>query len=299
MSENHHPDPFAEALTLSGQRMVQLITVTAALKQGHDALTRRMNKARQARDDAAVRREDTALRAMRDEARARWAPAHDREWLQQADLYETGRSWAAANPYIDSLTSARSAADKCEARLRELHPYAMQRYDELRAEGRERLEAMRESAPFFTRAPHSRPGDPPIPRAALSEGDGATWAANPHGPTRTDLEAVRQRERARDIADTLRSKAGEKGHVPSPIELRTMLEVATNLPENVIAEAVPLHSERRAGSGIDTPEAALSDTAFPFTIDEVLAMPTAVPNGRPTNDRHSAQISERTRQLNH
>ncbi|MFC4906929.1 hypothetical protein [Actinomadura gamaensis] len=298
MSQEQHPDPFTEGLTIAGQRLVQALTIATVVKQGQDALTRRLAAARRAKDEAAAQREEALARAIRDEARARWVPAHDREWLGQADLYETGQAWTATLPYLDTVASARSAAEKCEARLRELHPYAMHRYDELRAEGKDRLEAMQGAAPFFANAPHTRPGDVPARQQALPAGTGTRWAANPHGPTRADLEKAQERERALEITKRLRDKVREKGHDPSAAELRTMLEVTTNLPEDVITEVVPLRSGRGAGSGIDTPEAALADAAFPFTIDEALAMQSARPVGQPPFRRHPNQVPERNRRRN-
>ena len=53
---------------------------------------------------------------------------------------------------------------KSEERLRTLHPFAMARYDRLRAEGAEPLDAMRESAPLFDYRPDARPaGHRPVP----------------------------------------------------------------------------------------------------------------------------------------
>ncbi|MCP2337937.1 hypothetical protein [Actinomadura rupiterrae] len=298
MSENHHPDPFTDGLTLSGQRLSQIAIAAVMGVQGHNAIVRRLAEARQAQKQAAVKREQAVLRAVREEARTRWTPAHDREWLSQASLHEVGQAWGAALPYIDTLKSARSAADKCEARLRLLHPYAMKRYDELRREGADRQDAMVEAAPYFTKAPNTRTGDPIPTRPALPEGTGTTWAANPHGPTRADLVAAQQSVRAQQIAADLRAKSQEKGHEPGTGELRAMLEATTNLSEDTITEAVPVRPSRRTGSGIATPEGELADTAFPFTIDEALALSGARQTDQPPSRRKPSPTPDRNRRRN-
>ncbi|MFC5187958.1 hypothetical protein ACFPM5_41890 [Actinomadura harenae] len=135
-------------------------------------------------------------------------------------------------------------------------------------------------------------------RPALAQGTGATWAANPHGPTRADLNTAQQDARAQQIAVGLRAQAREKGHDPDPIELRTMLEVATNLPEDAITKAVPLQPSRRTGSGIATPEGELADTGFPFTIDEALAVSTTRPTEHAPSRRKPGPIPDRNRRRN-
>jgi hypothetical protein len=59
---------------------------------------------------------------------------------------------------------------KCEERLRDLHPYAMARYDRLRADGLGPAQAMQEAAPLFARPPRAH--DPPsTPRPMVTDGD--------------------------------------------------------------------------------------------------------------------------------
>ena len=56
---------------------------------------------------------------------------------------------------------------KAEERLRDLHPYAMARYDRLRGDGIGPAEAMREAAPLFARP--ARAHDAPYtPRPVLT-----------------------------------------------------------------------------------------------------------------------------------
>ncbi|GAA1574481.1 hypothetical protein GCM10009678_66490 [Actinomadura kijaniata] len=296
MSEQH-PDPFTEGLTFSGQRITQFVAIAAAGRQLHKQLRQRLRDARHAKEEAALKRTEALRKAALEEARARWSPAHDREWLRTANLVEVGQAWAAALPYANELTSAGSAVGKCEDRLRELHPYGMERYDRLRDDGTDRLAAMKEAAPFFNHAPHTRTGHAPVSRPALTEGDGTTWAANPHGPSRSEMEEAVRRERARQIAADLRSRCKARGHDPSPIELRTMLEITTNLPEEVIAEAVPVRAAS-SSSGIATSEGALADEGFPLTIDEALTAPSTWSAHQSSARRTPVQVPDRNRRRN-
>ncbi|GAA4205924.1 hypothetical protein GCM10023074_45700 [Microbispora amethystogenes] len=77
------------------------------------------------------------------------------------------RAWGAALPYATSDPGAERALLRCESRLRELHPYAMNRYDRLRVEGHTPEAAMREVAPLFAREPRPRTGYPAPVRPQL------------------------------------------------------------------------------------------------------------------------------------
>jgi len=155
-----YPDVLGDALSYSSQRLAQLgslVTAAAAME------VRRRAQASAA--DAA--RSQQELRALQDQQRAAWAPAHDARWLAQADLLQAARAWVAAAAYAGADPAAASAARKCEERLRDLHPYAMARYDRLRSEGAGAVEAMRQAVPLFGRAPHARPGDRAAERRGL------------------------------------------------------------------------------------------------------------------------------------
>jgi len=157
---DHYAEPFGEALSYSSQRAAQLISLTVAAAQVA-AHRKALSEARKAaRDEQARRALREEERALFEQARAGWAPAHDPRWLAQADLLQAARTWSAAAAYADTDPVAASAMRKSEERLRTLHPYAMTRYDRLRAEGASPLDAMREAAPLFTREPHARPGQP-------------------------------------------------------------------------------------------------------------------------------------------
>jgi hypothetical protein len=67
--------------------------------------------------------------------------------------------------------AAATAMRKCEERLRNLHPYAMARYDRLRAEGLGPAEAMQEAAPLFARPPRAHDASA-TPRSMVTAGEG-------------------------------------------------------------------------------------------------------------------------------
>jgi len=140
---SHHTDPLEEALSQGAQHAAQLVSLGAAMAQV--VLQRRA--LRDARKIAVGDQEATGAvseqeRAAYAEARLAWAPAHDARWLTGAAVLDAARAWAAAASYADADPSAAAALRKCEDRLRQLHPYAMARYDRLRAEGMTAVDAM-------------------------------------------------------------------------------------------------------------------------------------------------------------
>ena len=166
----HHPDPLGEGFSHSSQKAAQFISMAGAAYE----IAARRKAIRAARDAARTEQQRRALqeqeRAARADVRARWAPAHDARWLAQADLLQVGGAWGAAAPYADTDPEAASALRKAEGRLRVLHPYAMARYDRLRFEGADPLEAMREAVYLFAREPHARPGQPATTRPGIEAG---------------------------------------------------------------------------------------------------------------------------------
>ena len=186
MTAESHPDPFQDAMGHGLQRAIQVAScaVTAAQVYAYQQRTQAMAVAE--RDERARRALATQMRAERDAARATWAPAVNADWLRNADLLQTARTWAAAMPYADRSVpwyepTAATAMRRCEERLRDLHPYAMGRYDRLREEGAAPADAMRDAAPLFANAPrtYDRPYVP-RPELASGNGDGLAWAAPPH-----------------------------------------------------------------------------------------------------------------------
>jgi hypothetical protein len=186
-----YPDPFGEALSHSSSRAAQMISLAAAAAE---VAARRvaLRTARQAaRDEQGRRALQDAERATRERVRVRWAPAHDARWLAQAGLVQVAGIWGAAAAYANGDPAAAAALRKSEERLRTLHPYAMARYDRLREEGASPMDAMREAAPLFVRAPHARPGDPGSRRVEIgaSRDDTDTASVDNYGPT--DRNVVR------------------------------------------------------------------------------------------------------------
>ena len=167
-----HPDLFGEAFSHSGQKLAQLGSLLASWATVQARRTER-------RAAAAAAQSEQQLRELREQeaaawrlARAGWAPARDRQWLATADLLDAARAWSAAAAWADADPDAANAQARCEDRLRRLHPYAMARYDRLRAEGAGPFEAMRDVVPLFGRAPSARPGGPAAERRALTGPEG-------------------------------------------------------------------------------------------------------------------------------
>jgi hypothetical protein len=266
----HHPDPVGEAFSYSSQRAAQFVSMAGA---AYEIAARR--KAIRAASDAA--HTDQQLRALQEQeraahadARARWAPAYDARWLAQSDLFQAGRVWGAAAPYADADPEAASALRRAEERLRSLHPYAMARYDRLRAEGAGPLEAMREAARLFAWQPHARPGQPARrpgiepgspgagPWAATAEAADAS-AAQP-GPGEDLYQQAEQR--GLQIAGRLQARAlAERGSRLSPDELATTLEASTSLPAEVIARLARARSEEDRAARAERARAADLDRA--------------------------------------
>jgi hypothetical protein len=182
-----HPDLFGEALSHSGQRLAQLGSLITSWAMVEARRAERRNAARTARSEAelgALREQERAAYQL---ARAGWAPSQDRKWMASAGLIETARAWSAATAYAGADPAAAAAADKCEARMRTLHPYAMAAYDRMRGEGAGPFDAMRDALPLFARAPHTRPGGPSRQRPALGgapllQAGPDAWQARPPAP---------------------------------------------------------------------------------------------------------------------
>lgn len=170
MDPSANPDPYQDALHHALQRAVQVGSSVVTGAQVYIHLRRTQARAVAERDDRARRALAAQISADRQAARAGWAPALDPDWLRHADLLQTARAWGAAMPWADRAVpwyepAAATAMRKCEDRLRDLHPFAMARYDRLRANGP--AEAMADAAPLFGLAPRAHDGHY-SPRAALA-----------------------------------------------------------------------------------------------------------------------------------
>src|SRR6202050_2463323 len=113
-----YPDLFGDALSYSSQHLAQLGSLVTAAAT---AETRR----RAQRNAAKTIRSEQALRELRDQeraayrlARAGWAPALDRRFLDQAGLLQAARAWSAAAAYAEADPEAADAVRRCGQRLR-------------------------------------------------------------------------------------------------------------------------------------------------------------------------------------
>lgn len=159
-----HSEPIAEGLTHTGQRLTQFIALAVIGGQAYQRRLQRVQHAQRTQHLEAHRQAELARRALFEQARSRWAPVHDPKWLQQADLLQVARAWSAAIPYSTAHRAAAIAVDKCEERLRRLHPHGMGHYDRFRNQGLSRLEAIL----FFARDPNVRTGEPAGERTAAT-----------------------------------------------------------------------------------------------------------------------------------
>ena len=171
-----HPDLLGEALSQSGQRLAQMASLLTSWAMVEARRRERHNAALAARSEQEHRELHAQEQAARQLARAGWAPAADRRWLNEAGLIDAARAWSAAAAYADVDPEAATALARCEDRLRHLHPYAMSWYDRQRAQGAGLFDAMQDALPLFARAPQARPGGPGPERPALAVGADAEAA---------------------------------------------------------------------------------------------------------------------------
>jgi hypothetical protein len=251
MDAEQHPDLFQDAAQHGLQRAVQVASCAVTAGQVYIYHQKATARIASERDERARRALNAQIRADREVARAGWAPALDPQWPGQADLPQTARAWSAAMPYADRAVpwyepAAATAMRKCEDRLRDLHPYAMSRYDRLRADRMSPAEAMREAAPLFARP--SRVYDTPYTsRPALDAGDstGLSWTGDAvvddSSVTQSGIEPGAQalERRGRQILGTLQTRAREHGRHPlGEAEQRIVLEAVTSLPAGIIDQIV-------------------------------------------------------------
>ena len=249
----HHGDPIGEAFSYSSQKAAQFISMAGAAYE----IAARRKAIRAAKEAARTQQQLQAAeekeKALREAARARWAPALNAQWLAQADLVQAGHVWGAAAAYANDDPQAAAALRKAEERMRALHPYAMARYDRLRYEGARPLEAMQNAIYLFAREPHARPGQPAAPRPGIEPGASGTgpWpgagdapsAGAPEPGLGPDLDQGAL-QRGQQIAAQLQARAlAERGSRLSPDELATALEASTTLPVEVIARLARAQNE--------------------------------------------------------
>jgi len=247
MTAETHSDPFQDAMGSGLQRAMQVASCAVTAAQVYAYQHRCQAMAAAERNERARRALTAQIRTERDAARAGWAPALDPNWLNHADINQVARTWGQAMPYADRNVpwyqpAAATALRRSEERLRTLHPFAMARYDRLRADGFGEAEAMREAAPLFIRAPEAREGGYK-PRFALEPGTGQSvvWpvAATTPGPDENmALPQVLER-RGKRIVAALQERARAQHRPPlGEDEQRTVLETMTNLPPSIIDRVV-------------------------------------------------------------
>lgn len=281
MTENQFPDPFGEAVGQAGREVKTMAYVTALFIGAYLRHQAQAEQKMVLRDEQAKRAAAARERAERDAVRARWAPALDRRWLRGANAVELADTWVAAVPYADPASdlyerSAELAADNCEARLNDLHPYAMNHYHRLRADGLSRPEAMKESLPLFLNHPHAQPQDS-SPRLSLTaQGLDHRPPDQAYGPDRAgfDQHVTRQQTaRGQRIVGQMQSRALSSDRpLLSTDEQRTALINATNLPPAVIGQIVP------SGPAPSRPSRRPWENESPFSIEEVVAFAASHPD---------------------
>jgi hypothetical protein len=292
MTADMHPDLFQDAMGTGLQRAIQIASCAVTAAQVYAYQHKGQATATAERDERARRALTAQARAEQDAARAGWAPALDPNWLPQAGFYQVARAWSQAMPYADRNVpwyepAAATAMRRCEERLRDLHPYAMARYDRLRTDGLGPADAIHQAAPLFARPPHARDANY-TPRPALQPGTGQDLIRAevvPTGPVPAEALTVpgAMERRGMQIVATLQARARAQHRPPlGEAEQRTVLETITNLPTDVIdrivhpvtAPGMPNGSRAQPVSGSATP--GTSPAARPWEHDFPVPIQTVV-----------------------
>lgn len=172
MSEHPGEDPVEHAST----KVVSYVSLAAMAAEA----IAQVGAARAREQAAGDERAAAALRAERHaaygQARLGWAPVLDPRLRDRTSVVDAGAAWARAQAWRPD-PEAEQATALAEDRLRELRPDVMDRYDRLRCEGVNPVEAMRRVAPFFDQPP-ARTGEAAPERATLTRADTAARAAD-------------------------------------------------------------------------------------------------------------------------
>jgi len=288
MESENHPDPFREATQQGLYRAMQFASCVGTGAQILSYHRKAQARVVAEQDERARRALNAQVRAEQEAARTGWAPALDPQWLRRAYLHGVAQTWGAAMPYADRnvpwhVPAAATALHRSEERLRELHPYAMARYDRLRTDGLSPEDAMRETAPLFARHPQARDAQS-TSHPGLRPGTGAEWIAGDTAPAE-EISGLLTEEamelRGRQIVTALQAQAHAESREPlGADELHTVLETVTNLPAHIIARITrpgPAGRNEPADRAV-TAEARQSQPwqhDFPVPIREVVATATA------------------------
>ena len=145
---------------------------------------------------AAAARAETIAQHTAD--RVMFAQALDPEWTAKADLPNLGRAWGAAAGWADTDPMATVAATRVEARLSEMAPAAMARFDELRESGIDRIEAMRDVLAHVAAESNYQP------RVFVADAGQAAAAADAQGRADSAADVARRFEATPDDPATPR-----------------------------------------------------------------------------------------------
>lgn len=150
--------PEREASAKVAQHLAVAVQVAeAVIRMRQQATERRAAATEQAA--AAARAERVAQHAA---DRVVYSPALDRYWISQADLADLGRVWGAAAGWADTDPAANVVATRIEARLAEMAPAAMARFDELREFGTDRIDAMHDVLAHIAAESAARSAEPRV-----------------------------------------------------------------------------------------------------------------------------------------
>ncbi len=155
MSEHQHEDPVAHAST----KITSYVSVAAMAAEAIAQVAAVRARERAAVDEQAARALRAEGHAAYGQARLGWGQILDPRLRERTGVVDAGTVWARAQAWRPDPEAER-ATELAEQRLRELRPQVMERYDRLRAEGSDPVEAMRRVAPLFDQ-PRPVPGKPP------------------------------------------------------------------------------------------------------------------------------------------
>lgn len=262
MSELPHEDPVAHAST----RIASYVSVAAMAAQAVAQVTAARAAQRAAADERAAGALRAEHRAAYSQARLGWASVLDPKLRGRADVAGAGTAWAHAQAWRPDPEAER-ASHLAEERLRELRPDVMDRYDRLRNQGSDPVEAMRRVAPFFDRPP-ARPGQAAPERAVLDQAgsgrgsaDSETGAARGGAAAGAEQAAAAGQERPQLPAQVVRSGSQDgAAQTVVAVTARTAAELAAD------GYPTPLHSvtagaARAAAAGQSSGAADLARTA--------------------------------------
>jgi hypothetical protein len=196
-----------------------------------------------------------------------WAPVLNAGWRADAGLFDAARAWGAALPWAHAEEDAFRAVGLAEDRLREVHPYAMDIYDQqLQA----RL-AMPDAQQFLARA-----------EAMLAAVD--SFALHPHDGTHDPAFRLSdfEMERLRRVLGTIGAQSarlGEAGQALDPeVAANEVRKVAPEIAGH-IAEGVAAGNSVLPDPGRQAQQAQVQPTILDFDKTSALNWHSSVHQG--------------------